>query len=49
MELRIPEPCPEPWEAMEPRPDGRHCRRCGAAIAPQYPPHVYPMDGAVAF
>ena len=32
MEFRIPEPCPEPWEHMQPRPDGRHCRRCDRTV-----------------
>ncbi|MCB9594330.1 MAG: hypothetical protein H6719_16485 [Sandaracinaceae bacterium] len=32
MEFRIPEPCPEPWEQMEPRSEGRHCRRCDRTL-----------------
>ncbi len=32
MEFRIPEPCPEPWDEMEPRPEGRHCRRCDRTL-----------------
>lgn len=32
MEFRIPKPCPEPWEEMEARPQGRHCARCDRTL-----------------
>lgn len=32
MDFRIPSPCPEPWEEMAPRPEGRHCARCDRTL-----------------
>lgn len=32
MEFRIPEPCPERWDAMAPREDGRYCGRCDRTV-----------------
>lgn len=32
MHFDIDEPCDEPWEAMSPRPDGRHCPRCDKTV-----------------
>lgn len=31
--LRIPEPCPESWNAMTPAGDGRHCAKCNKVVA----------------
>jgi hypothetical protein len=28
MDFRIPEPCPERWDEMQPRGEGRYCDRC---------------------
>ncbi|MEO1260355.1 MAG: carboxypeptidase-like regulatory domain-containing protein [Bacteroidota bacterium] len=30
--FNIPNPCPEKWNKMEERPDGRHCQRCEKTV-----------------